>query len=52
MFPNEINNVQDLVNQYDEVLNVISKWPDVDNKKYFKDDKGNEYNYYTLPFVQ
>ena len=52
MFPKEINNVQDLVNQYDEVLNVISKWPDVDNKKYFKDDKGNEYNYYTLPFVQ
>ena len=52
MFPKEINNVQDLVSKYDEVLNVISKWPDVDNKEYFKDDKGNEYNYYKLPFVQ
>ena len=52
MFPKEINNVQDLVSKYDEVLNVISKWPDVDNKEYFKDNKGNEYNYYKLPLVQ
>ena len=38
------NNVQDLVSKQHWVLNVISKWPDVDNKEYLKDDKGNEYN--------
>ncbi len=31
---------------------MYEKWPDVDNKKYFKDNKGNEYNYYKLPVVQ
>ena len=48
MFPFEIKNVQDLVKRYDGILDVISQWPDVDHKKNIKDDKGNEYNYYTL----
>ena len=48
MFPFDIKNVQDLVQYYDEVLEVISKWPDAEHKKNLKDDKGNEYHYYTV----
>lgn len=48
MFPFDIKNVQGLVKNYDEVLEVISKWPDAEHKKNIKDSKGNEYNYYTV----
>ena len=52
MFPFEIKNIQGLVNKYDEVEDVISQWPNVDNKKYLEDEKGNEYNYYTIKIDQ
>ena len=52
MFPFEIKNIQGLVNKYDEVEDVISQWPNVDNKKYLEDENGNEYNYYTIKIDQ
>ncbi|MFL2480106.1 MAG: hypothetical protein ACJ0K4_11215 [Verrucomicrobiales bacterium] len=48
MFPSDIKNVQSLVKNYDGVLEVVSKWPDADNKKYLQSETGNEYNYYTV----
>tara|TARA_B100000900_G_scaffold357676_1_gene328146 strand:- start:204 stop:803 length:600 start_codon:yes stop_codon:yes gene_type:complete len=52
MFPFEIKNIQGLVNKYDEVEDVISQWPNADNKKYLEDENGNEYNYYTIKIDQ
>jgi|TARA_B110000196_G_C20792930_1_gene496440 hypothetical protein len=48
MFPSDIKNVQGLVKNYDGVLEVVSEWPDADNKKYLQSETGNEYNYYTV----
>ena len=52
MFPFKIKNIQGLVNKYDEVEDVISQWPNADNKKYLEDENGNEYNYYTIKIDQ
>lgn len=48
MFPSDIKNVQGLVKNYDRVLEVVSEWPDADNKIYLQSETGNEYNYYTI----
>jgi hypothetical protein len=48
IFPSDIKNVQGLVKNYDGVLEVVSEWPDADNKKYLQGETGNEYNYYTV----
>ena len=52
MFPFKIKNIQGLVKKYDEVEDVISQWPNANNKKYLEDENCNEYNYYTIKIDQ
>ena len=41
-FPFKISNVQDVFKKYDEICEVISKWPISPEKKYFRYGDGTE----------
>jgi hypothetical protein len=51
MFPFKVTNVRDAVTRYDEILDVISKWPREPSKS-FRAKNDADFYYYVKPFVR
>lgn len=45
-FPFKMNNVHDVIARYDDITEIIARWPAEPDKTHFKDDEGTDYYYY------